>query len=77
MPDDGPEEVRRVGAALNRLAGRIDELLAAERETVADLSHRLRTPLTAVRLDVESLPTPNARSSSRSTSPSSSAPSPR
>ena len=55
-PDDGPEEVRRVGAALNRLAGRIDELLAAERETVADLSHRLRTPLTAVRLDVESLP---------------------
>ncbi|MFE4001386.1 ATP-binding protein [Nocardioides sp. YIM B13467] len=56
VPDEGPEEVRRVGAALNRLAGRIDELLAAERETVADLSHRLRTPLTAVRLDVESLP---------------------
>ena len=56
VPDEGPEEVRRVGAALNRLAGRIDELLAAERETVADLSHRLRTPMTAVRLDVESLP---------------------
>lgn len=56
VPDEGPQEVRRVGAALNRLAGRIDELLAAERETVADLSHRLRTPMTAVRLDVESLP---------------------
>lgn len=56
VPDEGPNEVRRVGAALNRLAGRIDELLLAERETVADLSHRLRTPLTAVRLDVESLP---------------------
>lgn len=56
VPDEGPEEVRRVGAALNRLAGRIDELLVAERETVADLSHRLRTPLSAVRLDVESLP---------------------
>jgi signal transduction histidine kinase len=49
-------EVRRVAAALNRLAGRIGDLLAAERETVADLSHRLRTPLTAVRLDVEGLP---------------------
>jgi signal transduction histidine kinase len=49
-------EVGRVSAALNRLAGRIDDLLAAERETVADLSHRLRTPLTAVRLDVEALP---------------------
>jgi signal transduction histidine kinase len=55
-PDDGPSEVRRVAHALNRLAGRIDDLLAAERETVADLSHRLRTPLTAVRLDVEGLP---------------------
>ncbi|MBZ5737886.1 sensor histidine kinase [Nocardioides mangrovi] len=54
--ESGPSEVRRVSVALNRLAGRIDELLAAERETVADLSHRLRTPLTAVRLDVESLP---------------------
>lgn len=56
-PEDGvPSEVRRVSAALNRLAGRIGDLLAAERETVADLSHRLRTPLTAVRLDVEALP---------------------
>jgi signal transduction histidine kinase len=52
----GPAEVREVGAALNRLAGRIGELLAAERETAADLAHRLRTPLTALRLDVESLP---------------------
>jgi signal transduction histidine kinase len=52
----GPAEVREVGAAVNRLAGRIGELLAAERETAADLAHRLRTPLTALRLDVESLP---------------------
>lgn len=56
VADAGPPEVRTVGIALNRLAGRIEELLRHERETVADLSHRLRTPLTAVRLDVESLP---------------------
>jgi signal transduction histidine kinase len=56
VEDQGPPEVRRLGAALNRLAGRIEELLRHERETVADLSHRLRTPLAAVRLDVESLP---------------------
>jgi signal transduction histidine kinase len=56
VPETGPPEVRRVAHALNGLAGRIDELLAAERETVADLSHRLRTPLTALRLDVDSLP---------------------
>jgi signal transduction histidine kinase len=51
----GPAEVRRVGAGLNQLAARIGELLAHERETVADLSHRLRTPLTALRIDAESL----------------------
>src|SRR5215472_4823597 len=51
----GPPEVRRAGAGLNRLAVRIGELLAYERETVADLSHRLRTPLTALRIDAESL----------------------
>lgn len=51
----GPPEVRQVGAGLNHLAGRIDELLARERETVADLSHRLRTPLTALRIDADAL----------------------
>ncbi|MCW2790695.1 MAG: ATP-binding region, ATPase domain protein [Aeromicrobium sp.] len=61
VAEGGPVEVRRVGAALNRLAGRIDELLTLERETVADLSHRLRTPMTAVRLDVESLPASAAK----------------
>lgn len=53
---DGPPEVREVARGLNVLAGRIRELLAAEREAVADLSHQLRTPLTALRLGVEALP---------------------
>ena len=52
----GPGEVREVGTAINQLAGRIGELLATERESAADLSHRLRTPITAVRLDVDALP---------------------
>ncbi|MFL6093913.1 MAG: HAMP domain-containing protein [Blastococcus sp.] len=52
----GPPEVREVGTAVNRRAGRIGELLTAERESAADLAHRLRTPLTALRLDAESLP---------------------
>ncbi|MFI5845651.1 sensor histidine kinase [Catenuloplanes sp. NPDC051500] len=51
----GPPELRDVARALNHLAGRILELLRAEREHVADLSHRLRTPLTALRLEAESL----------------------
>lgn len=61
VPEQGPPEVRRVAQALNGLAGRIEELLRSERETAADLSHRLRTPLTALRLDVESLPDGFAR----------------
>jgi signal transduction histidine kinase len=57
-PTEGPREVAEVGTALNRLADRIDELIAEERETVADLSHRLRTPLTTLRLDAEALRDP-------------------
>ncbi|HZE49347.1 MAG TPA: HAMP domain-containing sensor histidine kinase [Jatrophihabitantaceae bacterium] len=58
-PTDGPREVAEVGTALNRLADRIDELIAEERETAADLSHRMRTPLTALRLDAEALRSPD------------------
>lgn len=54
----GPAEVREVGHTLNRLAVRIGELLTTEREAIADLSHRLRTPITALRLDAEGLADP-------------------
>jgi signal transduction histidine kinase len=55
----GPGELASVAGALNGLAGRITELLREERETVADLAHRVRTPLTALRLDAEALPDPD------------------
>ena len=54
----GPVETVELGAALNRLADRIGELLTAEREVVADLSHQLRTPITALRLDSEAVTDP-------------------
>lgn len=54
----GPVETIELGEALNRLADRIGELLTAEREVVADLSHRLRTPITALRLDAEAVTEP-------------------
>ncbi|MET7876126.1 HAMP domain-containing sensor histidine kinase [Micromonospora profundi] len=55
----GPAELREVAGALNHLAARIQVLLVQEREQVADLSHRLRTPLTALRLEAESLRDPD------------------
>lgn len=60
-PVEGPHEVREVGRALNLLAQRIGELLEAEREVVADLSHRLRTPLTALRLDLDAVRDPEVQ----------------
>src|ERR1035437_7509305 len=54
----GPVETVELGTALNRLADRIGQLLTAEREAVADLSHRLRTPVTALRLDAEAVTEP-------------------
>ncbi|HQY34701.1 MAG TPA: HAMP domain-containing sensor histidine kinase [Actinotalea sp.] len=57
----GPAEVASVGAVLNELGARVTGLLEGERELVADLSHRLRTPITALRLDVDLLEDPTER----------------
>ncbi len=58
----GPPEVVELATVVNRLAQRIQVLLAAERELVADLSHRLRTPITALRLDSDGLRHPDEAS---------------
>jgi signal transduction histidine kinase len=55
---EGPHEIAHVASAFNRLGQRVGELLTTERELVADLSHRLRTPLTALRLDSEAIRDP-------------------
>lgn len=51
----GPPEVRAVGGALNRLADRIEELLGTERAALADLQHQLRTPVTALRAELDTV----------------------
>jgi signal transduction histidine kinase len=51
----GPPEVRELTTAMNRLVGRIESLLERERAGVADVSHRLRTPMTALRLRIDAL----------------------
>jgi len=58
----GPPEILESGRAFNLLAERVADLLTAERERVADLSHRLRTPLAALRLQAESIKDVNQRS---------------
>jgi len=54
----GTPETVELAEALNGLAERTGELLVAERAAVGDLSHRLRTPVTALRLDAEAVADP-------------------
>ncbi|MES4891394.1 HAMP domain-containing sensor histidine kinase [Streptomyces sp. NPDC096012] len=55
VPEDGPAELRAAAVAFNSMADQVVQLLANERELAADLSHRLRTPLTVLRLNAASL----------------------
>ncbi|MFE4700488.1 ATP-binding protein [Streptomyces sp. NPDC056738] len=55
VPEEGPTELRQAAVAFNSMADQVVQLLANERELAADLSHRLRTPLTVLRLNAASL----------------------
>lgn len=55
VPRSDAAEVNELIGTLNQISARVEQLIASEREFVADLSHRLRTPLTALRLDSESI----------------------
>jgi signal transduction histidine kinase len=51
----GPAEIRRLAATFNTMAARLEALLGSHRAVIADVSHQLRTPLTALRLRLDLL----------------------
>ena len=56
--EEGPVETRELASALNGLAERIRGLLVEARAGVGELAHRLRTPVTALRLDLDAVDDP-------------------
>jgi signal transduction histidine kinase len=54
-PEAGPDEVRELAGAFNDMVARLDLLVGTQEQFVADASHQLRSPLTALRLRIENL----------------------
>jgi two-component system sensor histidine kinase MprB len=55
VPDEGTDELGRLGAHFNRMLGALDRSLGTQRQLVADASHELRTPLASLRTNIEVL----------------------
>ncbi|MGA9956475.1 MAG: ATP-binding protein [Bradyrhizobium sp.] len=53
LPERGPEEIRSVAKALNRMQERITALIDDRTKMLAAISHDLRTPITRMRLRAE------------------------
>ncbi len=53
--ESGPPEVRRLAAAFNTMAGRLQALVHGHRSMMAEVSHQVRTPLAALRLRLDLL----------------------
>ena len=53
--DSGPPELRRLSVSFDRMAETVTGALAAQRAFVADASHQLRNPLTALRLRLSNM----------------------
>jgi signal transduction histidine kinase len=51
----GPPEIQALDTTMTTMAQRLDAVLTDQRRFVADASHQLRTPLTALRLRLENL----------------------
>ncbi|HUO88084.1 MAG TPA: ATP-binding protein [Rhizomicrobium sp.] len=53
VPEEGPDDVRNAAAAFNAMTARVTHTLESQRQLLSAVGHDLRTPLTAMRINLE------------------------
>jgi signal transduction histidine kinase len=53
VPEEGPEDVRHAAAAFNAMTDQVTRTLASQRQLLTAVGHDLRTPITAMRINIE------------------------
>jgi signal transduction histidine kinase len=53
VPEEGPDDVRNAAIAFNAMTGRVTRTMESQRQLLSAVGHDLRTPLTAMRINLE------------------------
>jgi signal transduction histidine kinase len=53
VPEEGPDDVRNAAAAFNAMTDRVSRTLESQRQLLSAVGHDLRTPITAMRINLE------------------------
>jgi len=53
VPEEGPDDVRNAAIAFNAMTERVTRTLQSQRQLLSAVGHDLRTPLTAMRINLE------------------------
>lgn len=53
VPEEGPEDVKKAAIAFNTMIGQVKRTLDSQRHLLSAVGHDLRTPITAIRINLE------------------------
>jgi len=53
VPEEGPEDVRNAACAFNAMMDQVSRTLESQRQLLSAVGHDLRTPITAMRINIE------------------------